>query len=99
MKRPNITPGKWSIGINPGEVFSADRNKRIVDNSYVPTECSRVEYSEQERVDNARAIAALPDLLEALEACLLRLDAHDDQSAPECTQARKALIKAGYTLD
>lgn len=37
--------------------------------------------------------------VEALEACLLRLDAHDDQSAPECMQARKALIKAGYTLD
>ena len=43
---------------------------------------------------NARLIAAAPDLLAALEACLHRLDAHDDQSAPECLTARAAIAKA-----
>lgn len=43
---------------------------------------------------NARLIAAAPDLLAALEACLRRLDAHDDQSAPECLAARAAIAKA-----
>lgn len=43
---------------------------------------------------DARLIAAAPDLLAALEACLHRLDAHDEQSAPECLAARAAIIKA-----
>jgi|APGre2960657373_1045057.scaffolds.fasta_scaffold185762_2 hypothetical protein len=34
------------------------------------------------------------DLLAALEACLHRLDEHDDQSAPECLMARAAIAKA-----
>ena len=33
------------------------------------------------------------ELVEALQACLLRLDEHDEQSAPEALQARKALRK------
>ncbi len=48
--------------------------------------------------ENAKAIQAVPELLAALESCLLRLDNHDEQSAPECLQARAALIKAGYTF-
>lgn len=43
---------------------------------------------------NIRLIAAAPDLLAALEACLHRLDAHDEQSAPECLAARAAIAKA-----
>ena len=43
---------------------------------------------------NARLIAAAPDLLVALQACLHRLDAHDEQSAPECLVARAAIAKA-----
>ena len=44
--------------------------------------------------DDARLIAAAPELLVALEACLHRLDAHDDQSAPECLAARAAIARA-----
>lgn len=44
--------------------------------------------------EDARLIAAAPDLLIALEACLHRLDEHDDQSAPECLMARAAIAKA-----
>ena len=47
---------------------------------------------------NAKAIAALPDLLAALEACLLRLYNDDEQLEPEYLQASEALIKAGYTF-
>jgi hypothetical protein len=43
---------------------------------------------------NIRLIAAAPDLLAALGACLYRLDEHDDQSAPECLMARAAINKA-----
>ena len=43
---------------------------------------------------DARLIAAAPDLLVALQACLHRLDAHDEQSAPECLVARAAIAKA-----
>lgn len=48
---------------------------------------------EEASVHGIKAIAA-PDLLAALEACLHRLDAHDDQSAPECLAARAAIAKA-----
>jgi hypothetical protein len=41
-----------------------------------------------------RAVNAHDDLVAALEACLVRLDAHDSQSAPEALQARAALAKA-----
>lgn len=43
---------------------------------------------------DARLIAAAPDLLAALEACLHRLDSHDDQSVPECLVALAAIKKA-----
>lgn len=43
---------------------------------------------------NARLIAAAPDLLEALKACLWRLDSHDPQSVPEARIAREAIAKA-----
>jgi hypothetical protein len=43
---------------------------------------------------NARLIAAAPDLLIALEACLHRLAHHDDQSVPECEMAQAAIAKA-----
>ena len=51
-------------------------------------------FADDEAANNARLIAAAPDLLIALEACLHRLDEHDDQSAPECLMARAAIAKA-----
>jgi len=45
-------------------------------------------------LEDARLIAAAPDLLIALEACLHRLAHHDDQSVPECEMAQAAIAKA-----
>jgi hypothetical protein len=45
-------------------------------------------------LEDARLIAAAPDLLIALEACLHRLAHHDDQSVPECEMAQAAIDKA-----
>lgn len=49
---------------------------------------------QKEAFANAMLIAAAPDLLEALQACLIRMDEHDEQSAPECLAARAAIAKA-----
>ena len=108
MNKPNITQGTWTVGINPGEVFNTDRTKRIVDNSYVPTQCSRIDYPEQEREANARAIAALPDLIAALAGMLESYAPFHQQSVERkggedglhssVRAARAALTKAGYTF-
>ncbi len=86
MKKPNITPSPWAANVDT--VWTAR-------SSHLMT-CFPL-HDEQSRA-NAQAIAALPELLAALESCLLRLDNHDEQSAPECLQARAALTKAGYTF-
>ena len=75
------TPGPWNVSppCKLSPRYSVYHNGPLV---YV------------ERGEDARLIAAAPDLLAALEACLHRLDAHDDQSAPECLAARAAIAKA-----
>jgi hypothetical protein len=53
--------------------------------------------NENERMANARLIAAAPDLLDALEACLdyLLLDSMmEEDAAPEIEKGRSALRKA-----
>jgi hypothetical protein len=91
MKRPNITPGDWKTNEH-GRIL-ANGATLLVKGVALP------HYTSLEIEANAHAIAAVPKLLAALESCLLRLDHHDAQSAPECLQARAALIEAGYTFD
>lgn len=86
MKKPNITNGRWAA--NAGTVWMHEGKSAV---------CHPL--NDAQSVVNARAIAALPDLLAALEAALLRLDSHDAQSAPEALQIREALKKAGYTFN
>lgn len=90
MKRPNITPGGWHVGTNPGPIVYGQKGEQVTG--------WNVLLEDGENQANCQAIAALPDLLAALEAALLRLDSHDEQSAPEALQIRQALVKAGYTF-
>lgn len=111
MKKPNITPGPWRADTSPqvsGDVYSdhgAIRTFVAVCPDVKPK--GREETHKQWRT-NAQAIAALPDLLAALEATLERIEAHTETMAetqfsesawsPLWTQTRQALIKAGYTF-
>jgi hypothetical protein len=86
------TPAPWSIEIdhhnNAAEYIRASADGEMYDLASVL--CDETGNA----TANARLIAAAPDLLAALEACLYRLDAHDNQSAPECLAARAAIAKA-----
>lgn len=84
------TPAPW---INDGNTISAQVDPAHP--SYIAPVCFLDgDWSPEIVTANARLIAAAPELLAALEACLHRLDAHDDQSAPECLAARAAITKA-----
>lgn len=88
MKRPNITPGKWDACTYP-----AAPDVHPVCNHTGKMEICECRWpagiEESEVAANQRAIAALPDLLEALE-CLIDTTCGDI--------ARKALTRAGYTF-
>ena len=62
------TPGPWAATKN-GNITSADRKVLIATLSGI----------NDEDESNARLIAAAPDLLEALQACLLRDDIASDE--------------------
>lgn len=79
------TPAPWELRQSANGYWFIDYEQGGEDYTLTKLEC-------EER--DARLIAAAPDLLVALEACLHRLDAHDDQSAPECLVARAAIAKA-----
>lgn len=81
------TPGPWFWADN---VPDAPPQYRMIVDADGFTVCDPSPMSEHD----ARLIAAAPDLLAALEACLHRLDAHDEQSAPECLAARAAIERA-----
>jgi len=96
MKRPDITPGPW--------ILDASRN-RILDDEGCPIADGYC-YS-----DDARAIAALPDLLAALETAyknsLSMARQHKlkgcygsaNEHIATAQSIRAALTKAGYTFD
>ena len=84
------TLGPWEIDIDASEISTC-----IVD----VVKCATQEYSRQEfkPVDyaNARLIAAAPDLLEALEACVGAMYAVTSISADRAKeQARAAIARA-----
>lgn len=70
MKRPQITPGQWrEYNLTKGRILKNwsvcdSRGCRIAKIEEMPGQCSAEEHA------NARAIAALPALLEALESML-----------------------------
>jgi hypothetical protein len=92
MKKPNITPGKWSDDLWATGHSISGSGQTVARLS----ECNNAE-------TNSRAIAALPELLAALEKCLA-LTAPKNRGAlksyesPEYQQVKAALTKAGYTF-
>jgi hypothetical protein len=97
MKRPNITPGPWRT--DRAGVNVIDPKEKA---EYVLCHCHESRLTVIEA--NARAIAALPDLLAALESLHRLATIQLSQGAnldglTNCTAlaaARAALIKAGY---
>lgn len=89
MKRPNITPGPWHIGINPGPIVYGPKSEQVA-NMHVAM------LPRDEHRANARAIAAVPALLEALELLTDTSNALCPVDHPAFSKARAALIAAGY---
>lgn len=102
MKKPNITPGPWApvfdnpLSILQGHTIKAqDEARTPVAEAFKGRGASPKGAAEQKA--NARAIAALPDLLEALEQCLrfVTVTPHDPAFHDRIVAA---LTKAGYTF-
>ena len=108
MKRPQITPGQWQV--RQGDIVYSDHKGRFVcDCERTPYEKRPAPPDEQDKA-NARATAALPALLEALEKTFASLedareiildldpDAHARTRplSDQIANARAALRVAGY---
>lgn len=92
MMKPNITPGPWED--NAGTVWMENP---------VRGKCAVVHpHNSPQSIANAQAIAALPDLLAALEMALVQIKQDNDERKAEYrgtqVQIESALIKAGYTF-
>lgn len=105
MKQPNITPGPWHT--NPDKATAADvwtdhdNVRRFV--ACCPKGFKGQRQQTQDQwAEDAQAIAALPDLLAALERCLPFVIKHAAQSGGDgaltLAATKAALTKAGYTF-
>ena len=95
MKKPEITPGPWLLRT---ALYSAH-----ITNGGLPVADVQACHDQKWR-ENSRAIAALPDLLEALENLVIACDTAPPVSflqhiSEVNKRARAALTKAGYTFD
>ncbi len=89
MKAPNITQGEWTL--HGGNIVQDDGGNDIA-------KCWMI--TGKKETSNARAIAALPECLKALEIALIVCDhAHNKGCAPAgaARAVREALTAAGYT--
>lgn len=99
MKRPNITPGPWHL--SP----CAENTWNVSGFIFAKGETVETATTMTKGVENARAIAALPDLLAALESAISLLECANDHQREagrleyDTQTAKNALIKAGYTFD
>lgn len=90
MKAPNITRGEWFTS------KTATGKAKVVDkNNFSIAHCTSGSISEQS-ID-ATAIAAVPDLLEALIGLLRLCKSFDIDAGVDADIAEAALLKAGCT--
>ncbi len=95
MNKPQITPGLWHVGTNPGPIVYGQKGEQVTGwNALLDDEENRA---------NCRAIAAVPDLLRALEKCHVFM--RELQTGGYCIDCdhekdvtQGALEKAGYTF-
>lgn len=99
MTRPNITPGEWHLGKRAGAEYGAiygSKGEEIA----LPLGFFM---EDDEAKANARAIAAVPVLLEALESFVNTCEHGNPMQfiqkiGADCTKAKAALALAGYTF-
>jgi hypothetical protein len=101
MKRPNITPGKWKKRTANGKTIICREDSQTVG---VPLDVCRVWQSSFTEA-NARAIAAVPALMAALDELLathelrgLKGETFTPLQIRAADAAKAALIEAGYTF-
>lgn len=100
MKRPNITPGEWTVNEAEIKFFQAS-NIYSEKDEVITLGCSQIKDKAEA---NARAIAALPKVLAALETSLAMAEAVQevmptDELPKAIAEIKAALIEAGYTFD
>lgn len=94
MSESKMSPGPWVAGLDLWEVDNNVSDPRIVwSDSTLIIDCRSEWIETEEAVANAKAVAAVPDLIEALEV-LLALHPSSSQG-PAWDAARNALQKAG----
>jgi len=103
MKRPNITPGSWHVGTNPGPIVYGPQGEQVA-NMFVAM------LPQDEHKANTRCIAAAPDMAAALEQAYQLLktarqyfpkrirNSDTFQLELACAAIGSALTKAGYTF-
>ncbi len=102
MKRPNITPGPWEVTDSYTALFHNDLREEEVYEVNGREAGNSPAYATSE--DHAVAIAALPELLAALETSLAMAEATQEVMPTEelpkaIAEIKAALLKAGYNFD
>lgn len=87
MKRPNITPGPWRLALYNYRASVTESGLPVADLQA----CHHVPYGA-----SARAIAAVPELLAALETALSVIEDLPYPANYPAEALRAALTKAGY---
>lgn len=103
MTRPSITPGPWQINNNEIEALAAPHDSKSY---FAPICIIDTEWEKSITEANARAIAAVPALLEALEIIDEAFSKFPDYGEPftrpngwsvqPMAKVRSALTAAGY---
>jgi hypothetical protein len=99
MRKPNITKGEWILTVQ-GEVKSTnDCSKDGGIDTIARTFAGFNIDTNQEAINNSKLLASAPDLAEALNRLVDRLQENDLISAMPFSynKAKQALVKAGYT--
>jgi hypothetical protein len=90
MNKPQITPGLWHVGTNPGPIVYGYKGEQVTGwNALLDGEENQANY---------RAITAVPDLLAALERALSVIEDLDYPANSPASYLKEALEKAGYTF-